>query len=144
METIHFYSVQGDYGALSNFAPYPIVMKGRRWPTSEHYFQAQKFVGTPREDEVRRASTPAEAARMGRDRKHRPRRDWDSARDGVMHAAVVAKFTQHAELRSMLLATGDARLVEHTDSDDYWGDGGDGSGRNRLGEILMQVRDALR
>jgi ribA/ribD-fused uncharacterized protein len=61
-----------------------------------------------------------------------------------MHAAVLVKFTQHAELRSMLLATGDARVVEHTDSDDYWGDGGDGSGRNRLGEILMQVRDALR
>jgi ribA/ribD-fused uncharacterized protein len=144
METIRFYSVQGDHGAFSNFAPYPIVLGGRRWPTSEHYFQAQKFAGTPREDVVRRASSPAEAARMGRDHKHRPRRDWDSARDGVMHAAVLAKFTQHAELRTMLLATGDARLVEHTDSDDYWGDGGDGSGRNRLGEILMRVRDALR
>jgi len=25
-----------------------------------------------------------------------------------------------------------------------WGDGGDGSGKHRLGQILMKVRDALR
>lgn len=61
-----------------------------------------------------------------------------------MHEAVRAKFTQHGELREYLLGTGDARLVEHTESDAYWGDGGDGSGRNRLGEILMQVRSELR
>ena len=40
--------------------------------------------------------------------------------------------------------SGDAKLVEHTENDSYWGDGGDGSGRNMLGQILMQVRDELR
>jgi predicted NAD-dependent protein-ADP-ribosyltransferase YbiA (DUF1768 family) len=48
------------------------------------------------------------------------------------------------ELGALLLATGDARLVEHTENDAYWGDGGDGSGRNELGRILMAVRAALR
>jgi N-glycosidase YbiA len=33
-----------------------------------------------------------------------------------------------------------AQLVEHTANDSYWGDGGDGSGRNRLGALLEQVR----
>lgn len=143
-KVIRFYSVDDELGVLSNFARYPIRLKGRLWPSSEHYFQAQKFAGTAREAEIARAKTPALAARMGRDRKHRPRRDWEAIKDRVMYEAVLAKFTQHDELRAVLLGTGDARLVEHTDTDAYWGDGGDGSGRNRLGEILMQVRAELR
>jgi ribA/ribD-fused uncharacterized protein len=61
-----------------------------------------------------------------------------------MREAVLAKFTQNADLRAVLLATGDADLVEHTSNDDYWGDGGDGHGKNKLGRILMSVRDELR
>lgn len=79
-EVIRFDSVGDDYGVFSNFAPYPIRLKGRRWPTSEHYFQAQKFAGTAREAEIARAKTPALAARMGRERKHRARRDWKRSR----------------------------------------------------------------
>ena len=61
-----------------------------------------------------------------------------------MHEAVLAKFTQHADLREILLGTGDAKIVEHTENDAYWGDGGDGSGKNMLGQILMRVREELR
>ncbi len=61
-----------------------------------------------------------------------------------MHEAVLTKFTQHADLREILLGTGDAVIVEHTANDSYWGDGGDGSGKNKLGQILMRVRDELR
>jgi N-glycosidase YbiA len=43
MERIHFYRVNDRYGEFSNFAPCPIELNGRHWPTSEHYFQAQKF-----------------------------------------------------------------------------------------------------
>ena len=65
-------------------------------------------------------------------------------KDEVMLRAVLAKFTQHAGLRDTLLATGDAMLVEHTRNDSYWGDGGDGRGRNMLGQILVNVREELR
>jgi predicted NAD-dependent protein-ADP-ribosyltransferase YbiA (DUF1768 family) len=40
---IHFYSTKGEFGAFSNFAHHPFVLDGTEWPTSEHYFQAQKF-----------------------------------------------------------------------------------------------------
>ncbi len=56
----------------------------------------------------------------------------------------LAKFTQHDELRAMLLGTGEAKLVEHTADDAHWGDGGDGTGKNMLGRILMEVREKLR
>jgi ribA/ribD-fused uncharacterized protein len=141
---IHFYAVGAEYGCFSNFAKAPIRLKGKVWPTTEHYFQAQKFPGTAREEEIRQAKSPMIAARMGRSRKHRLRPGWERVKDAVMREAVLAKFTQHADLRDVLLGTGDALLVEHTENDSYWGDGGDGSGRNRLGEILMSVRDELR
>ncbi len=37
----------------------------------------------------------------------------------------------------------DARLVEHTNNDVFWGDGGDGSGHNMLGRLLMELRAEL-
>ncbi len=38
-------------------------------------------------------------------------------KDDVMLRACMAKFTQHARLRKLLLSTGDAKLVEHTKND---------------------------
>ena len=144
MNIINFYHLGEEYGCFSNFSPHPIRLKGKTWPTSEHYFQARKFAGTLDEEEVRLAKSPMIAARMGRSRKRPLRRDWESVKDTIMHEAVLAKFTQHADLREVLLGTGDAALVEHTENDAYWGDGGDGSGENRLGQILVRVREELR
>ncbi len=75
--------------------------------------------------------------------RSRMRRDWMAVRDDVMRTALMAKFTQHDDLRAVLLGTGAAVLVEHTNNDSYWGDGGDGSGVNRLGLLLMEVRAGL-
>lgn len=141
---IRFYSVGDEHGEFSNFAPYPIRLGGKAWPTTEHYFQSQKFEDAGHREAIRKAKSPMIAARMGRDRKRKLRRDWESAKVGVMTEAVRAKFTQHEDLRATLLATDDATLVEHTENDPYWGDGGDGSGRNMLGQVLMRVRDELR
>ncbi|MBV9926139.1 MAG: NADAR family protein [Acidobacteria bacterium] len=144
MDVIKFYKVSERYGCFSNFAAYPIEVDGKVWPTSEHYFQAQKFAGTKFEEEIRLIKSPMIAARAGRDRSKPLRADWERVKDEVMRRAVRAKFTQHAELREILLATGDATLVEHTRRDSYWGDGGDGRGRNMLGQILADVREELR
>ena len=141
---INFYSVSDEYGEFSNFAAYQIKLKGKSWPTSEHYFQGQKFQDAGHREEIRKAKTPMIAARLGRDRTKKLRRDWESVKDSIMRGAVMAKFTQHDDLREMLLATGKAKLVEHTTNDSYWGDGGDGSGKNMLGRILMEIRDKLR
>ena len=144
-DAIRFYAAREDFGGFSNFSPHPIVLKGKTWPTSEHYFQAQKFAGTPDEEEVRCARSPRRiAARMGRSRQRPLRGDWESVKDSIMHEAVLAKFTQHADLRELLLETGTREIIEHTAKDAYWGDGGDGRGRNQLGRTLMRVREELR
>jgi ribA/ribD-fused uncharacterized protein len=144
MDPIKFYRVEEPFGAFSNFSPHPIQLKNRMWPTTEHYFQAQKFAGTPHEEEIRLAPSPMIAARMGRDRKRPLRPDWEAVKEDIMREALRAKFTQYALLRELLRSTGAARLVEHTCNDRYWADGGDGTGRNRLGELLVELRERLK
>jgi N-glycosidase YbiA len=140
---IYFYSTRDAYGGFSNFSSHGITLKGVYWPTSEHYFQAQKFAGTPHEEAIRLAKTPKRAAEMGRERSRPLRADWEQVKDDVMREALAAKFRAHAELRAELLATGNEQLVEKTTGDYYWGCGTDGSGKNMLGKLLMELRAQL-
>jgi N-glycosidase YbiA len=142
--TINFYSLNKPYGCFSNFARYAINMKGIIWPTSEHYFQGQKFLGTLDEEELRGAVTPMIAAQMGRERDRPLRHDWEEVKDSIMRDALYAKFSQHSNLKEKLLGTKNATLVEHTANDNYWGDGGDGTGKNMLGILLMEIREVIR
>lgn len=139
VEVISFYRVGDPYGLFSNFAPYPVFIH-RRWPTSEHYFQAQKFGDKSAHDAIAGTASPMEAAKLGRSTRWRLRHDWDEVKDDVMRTAVRSKVAQNQVVHDTLLETGDATLVEHTTNDRYWGDGGDGTGRNMLGQILMEVR----
>jgi N-glycosidase YbiA len=143
MNSINFYAVREAFGEFSNFSAHPISMGGKTWPTTEHYFQGQKFAGTEHEEEIRKTKSPMIAARLGRDRRKPLRQDWEQVKEVIMRDALRAKFAQHPELRSLLLSTGEAKLVEHTTNDRYWGDGGDGTGRNRLGLLLMELRTDL-
>lgn len=142
-ERIEFYRAGDDYGEFSNFSPHPIELDGEVWPTTEHYFQAMKFDDPKLRKRIRTAAGPGEAARKGR-RFPDLRDDWEDVKEEVMMNALRAKFTQHDKCRRILLGTGDAELVEHTKNDVYWADGGDGSGKNRLGVLLMRLREELR
>ncbi|MBZ0290819.1 MAG: NADAR family protein [Anaerolineae bacterium] len=144
LETIYFYSTQDEYGCFSNFSQHGFELDGQYWKTSEHYFQAQKFVGTKYEEQVRLAKTAKQAAELGRRRDFPLRRDWERVKDQVMRRAVLRKFETHADIRDILLNTGDSQIVENAPGDYYWGVGKDGSGQNRLGQILMEVRAILR
>lgn len=143
-EVINFNRLKKPYGEFSNFAPYQINIGGKVWPTSEHYFQSQKSDDQFYQKEILNADTPEIAAQLGRRKEVKIRSDWEEIKDEVMFVAILAKFTQHPYLKELLLSTEDALLVEHTKRDSYWGDGGDGSGQNMLGKILMRVREELR
>ena len=134
-ETINFYRTDDDYGCFSNFGA---LSDQARWAILAYdgaLFSSRRSSRTSdiatRSEE---ANSPMLAARMGRDRKKKLRRDWESAKVNVMTDALRAKFTQHEELRAILLSTGDAKIVEHTENDDYWADGGDGSGEKHAWE----------
>ena len=168
---VQFYKAWGEWGALSNFSPHAIDMPRAlgapsntrsaarcRWPSVEHYYQAQKFTHAAAcadadavVDAILAAPSPEEAARQGRHKEraapHLVRPDWPSAKVDVMAAALREKFERHAGPRRMLLSTEEgpqsAELVEASPHDAFWGSGRDGAGQNMLGVLLMRLRAEL-
>lgn len=131
-------------GYMSNFSKHPIVVNNKFYATSEHYFQSKKFEGTVHEERVRLANSPMIAAIMGRNKNSPLRKDWEQVKDQIMYKALEEKFNQHPDICEKLLSTGNAILIEHTKNDSYWADGGDGTGLNKLGLLLMRLRDEFR
>jgi len=145
--TIYFYKVDEPYGCFSNFSPHPIELKGLSWPTVEHYYQAQKFVGTKDEkliSVIRDAATPMEAATIGRNPTHILRPDWEQTKVQVMWQGILKKFLTHSDIQTILLNTGEELIVENSDRDYFWGCGQDKTGENQLGKMLMKVRQKIR
>lgn len=148
-------SFDGEYDFLSNFYDSPIefmTVDGKRMiaPTVEHAFQAEKAMFSQEQEAIINADTPGKAKRLGRHCLLRP--DWEAVKDNAMEEFVSRKF-QIPELRDKLLATGNANLIEgNTWHDNYWGicmcpkciNSLVVDGKNKLGTILMKVRDAIR
>lgn len=144
LSEIKFYKVNEPFGQFSNFSPHSIYLDDKVWKTVEHYFQANKFIDQEIQERLRRIDSPMKAAEFGRDRTNTIRSDWDNIKEDVMYRAVKTKFLQHINLQKLIIETGDAVLIEHTKNDSYWGDGGNGSGKNKLGQILMKIREELK
>ncbi|MBF4936019.1 NADAR family protein [Cronobacter sakazakii] len=142
-QKIYFYRVNEPYGVFSNFHSTGFSVSEIWWPTVEHYFQAQKFHDEILREKIRSLTSPMEAAKVGRSRNYPLREDWELIKDDVMRFAVLKKFPQNDEAKNILLSTGGAELIEHTKNDRYWADGGDGTGKNMLGKILMETRSVL-
>src|SRR4051812_15736717 len=133
---------QGEYRFLSNFYPATVVFEGITYPTAEHAYQSAKTTDMVQRRRIAALATPADAKREGRALQQRP--DWERVKFDVMERCVRDKFTRNPELRGKLLATDDAYLEEgNTWNDRIWGVY-QGQGENRLGKILMKVREDLR
>ncbi|MEZ5986037.1 MAG: NADAR family protein [Hyphomonas sp.] len=88
MNDIHFYKTIDPFGCFSNFSAHPVFVEEQSWRTSEHYFQAQKFVNAEIRHLIRMAETPMRAAQLGRSRDFPLRADWDEIKDDVMRSVV--------------------------------------------------------
>ena len=142
--TVYFYAQTDAYSEFSNFAPFGVSIDDVWWRTVEHYYQAQKFLDEQYRERIRKCSKPKDAKALGMTRKIALRDDWESLKDQVMLDAVRVKFRTHKIPRELLLSTGDADIIENAPMDAYWGCGPDGAGLNKLGHILMRVRDEVR
>ena len=126
---------------LSNFYIAPVVYNGLTFQSNEAAFQAQKTLNEGQRRKFMRLA-PSNAKMKGR--KVVLREDWEEVKDQIMYEICLAKFTQNKELKEKLLATGDEELVEgNTWHDTYWGVY-NRRGKNKLGKILMRVREELR
>lgn len=130
----------GEYAFLSNFYESPIKYKGNIFGSVEAAFQAQKCQNSTLIKSFCRLS-PSESKRKGR--HVTLRKDWEEVKDGIMYDIVFSKFSQNETLKYKLLSTGSEELVEgNWWKDTYWGVC-NGVGENKLGHILMEVREKL-
>ncbi len=139
--TIKFYKSEPPYGYLNNFKRADMFVYGRLWKNVESAYQAQKTLVPEEYDAIWLAKTPRIARNLGQTVSIRE--DWDNIKVAVMYTCVLAKFTQNHDLRALLLSTGNEDIIEDSPIDWFWGCGADGTGKNNLGKILMQVRDDL-
>lgn len=141
MNTDRIISFRGPYGFLSNFHPSPVTMSEIIYPTVEHAFQAAKTFDHSKRLKISMCDTPGKAKRMGRSLELRE--DWDVVKDQYMFTLLQVKFWSHAELAEKLIDTFPMELIEGN----YWGDTYwgvyQGKGENRLGKMLMKVREEL-
>lgn len=132
----------GEFRFLSNFWPAEVVLNCRKFPTVEHAYQAAKCANVGDQQAIQMIAKPGAAKRFGR--LVCCRLDWSRAMQlDVMEGLLRQKFSVEP-LRSTLLATGDAELIEGNQwGDTFWGVSG-GVGENHLGRLLMEVREMLR
>lgn len=143
MNTILFYNENEEFGFFSNYYPVTIIIDGVIYASTEHYYQSQKTLDYKYSNAIRCASTPDDAKKLGNAPECPLRSDWQTYRNLAMMKALIAKFTQHEDLKERLLATGNSLLAENSSHDYYWGIGADGSGKNMLGQLLMATRASL-
>lgn len=134
-------SFRGDFGFLSNFHEATIYVEGNKYRSVEHAYQAYKTLDPWSRRLIREAKTPAEAKKLGRSVLLRD--DWETVKIDLMRSFIRKKF-ENPFLRPLLLATGDAELIEgNTWNDTFWGVC-KGVGQNWLGKILTSERDRIR
>lgn len=146
-EIIYFYEVDTKYGFLSNFYPAEFQTEegGNKevWRTAEHYYHAHKFEPSGElYDKIKNTKT-AKPYHLAHRHADKVRQDWEQVKETIMQKAIFYKFSQNPDLKQKLLETGDRQLAEHSMKDYYWAIGADGSGKNRLGKLLMQLREKL-
>eukprot|EP00756_Hemistasia_phaeocysticola_P027483 Hpha_TRINITY_DN16119_c4_g6::TRINITY_DN16119_c4_g6_i1::g.3886::m.3886/K09935/K09935; uncharacterized protein len=142
--TVRFHEVnEVPYGNLSVLSSHPIVVRHVGYPSAHHYYLCQKFKGTDYEQSIRQAQSLWEVDRLVRRAEGSQRAEWESVKVEIMLLSNYYKYKQNADAFSLLLGTGNRVVVNHTVTDAFWGDAGDGTGKNMMGVILMAVRRRL-
>lgn len=126
------------YYFLSNFYPCKVNVFGNMFDCVEAAFQSQK---NPENQHLFTGLTGSQAKALGRQMKLRD--DWELVKLDIMYEALRAKFDQNADLKELLLKTGEEEIVEINNwGDKYWGVT-NGVGENHLGKLLMRIRGEL-
>ncbi len=132
------------YHFLSNFYKCKVEFEGVIYPSSEHAYQASKTENMKAKKIIAQTLSEWEAKILGNEFKYGQTVGYQRQKTTIMYNIVRAKFSQNASIRSQLVSTGSALLIEGNPwNDTFWGQCGN-LGQNHLGKILMQVRNLLK
>ena len=140
---------EGEYACFHNYFMCKVIFDEQDFRNSEAAYQAQKYA-KQKSRNIYRTMAPSTAHLRGQ--KIKPLRPkWDEVKDELMHKVVFEKFYQNEKIRDILLSTGDEEIINENDyHDNYWGvctcekcREENIEGQNKLGKILMQVREEI-
>jgi ribA/ribD-fused uncharacterized protein len=134
---------EGRHYMLSNFSAHALYFNGIMCPTAEHAYQGSKFSQTSMRLFVSKQISPLGAKKVAHNNRDKYRKDWEEVKLRVMEEILRVKLATHSEVREALLATGQAEIVENSQTDSFWGWGPDRQGQNHLGKIWMKLRAEL-
>ena len=110
--TIYFSNFQGEFSEFSNYYKTSIIIDNKVWTSVESYYQAQKFLDLELIEKIRLIEDPREIVNVIKDFTLLIRKDWENIKKDVMKKCLYKKFTQHSELKELLLSTNNKHLVE--------------------------------
>jgi ribA/ribD-fused uncharacterized protein len=142
LDKIDFFDANLRFGCFSNFSQHKVSYQNEIWPTSEHCYQAQKFLSKEFRSNILNSETPKIAARLGRSLEP-VRPHWILIKPIIMYEIIYAKTVQNSDVLFCLLSTVGKNIFEINERDDYWGLGKSGQGINMLGIIIMTIRNQL-
>lgn len=149
LQEIRFCKPEGEYWFLSPLAAFPIKMsvdgKLFTFPTVEHYYQAMKFYSNDsRFNVILNLDNPDMARLLTKTPEYKTNRraNFDWRKFEIMENALREKFKQNPDAAELLKSTGNAILIKSCPVC-YKCGFGEGSGFNRIGKVLMQIRAEL-
>lgn len=147
------------FACFSQWYPCDFVVDGVCYNCAEQYMMAEKarlFDDDVTREKILYASDPERIKKLGREVRNFDAQRWDSISEKVVLKGNLHKFGQNQILLDILLYTKGKTLVEASPYDKIWGIGMTADeadsfgyphvwkGKNKLGFILMEVRDILR
>ena len=146
------------YACFSNWFPAAFDIDGYHYWCSEQYMMHQKallFGDQTIAEEIMRSNDQKEIKALGRKVTPFDAETWNAQSTQIMFEGLLAKFSQNPEMKEELLSTDNAIIAEAAPRDLIWGiglgknnpkaqDPVNWRGKNKLGYVLMDVREALR
>ncbi|KAK2849615.1 hypothetical protein FQN49_005581 [Arthroderma sp. PD_2] len=165
-EPIFFWKPEQEHGYLGQWWSSPFTAPGPvgeelRYENCEHYMMHQKGVlfapDDPVTEQILARSGPVPGPKaikaLGRKVPNFDDEVWKRERFRIVVQGNYYKFTQHPDLKALLMGTGDSEIVEASPLDRIWGVGFGAKnapakrakwGLNLLGKALMEVREMIR
>lgn len=143
--------------SFSNHHKCNFTMRNTDFNCSEQafmYSKAKLFKDEEIASKILKCQDPRRQKKLGRQIADFSEDLWSQHKDRIMFESLTAKYEQNPHLREILKSTGNKTLIECNPGDTYWGIGLDiqnkdawepskWRGRNRLGVLLGEIRDAL-
>lgn len=145
-------------GPLSQWFKRDFVIDGVKYNCAEQYMMSRKavlFKDNIALKKIMEATNPYDQKAYGRNVEYFDVGEWEAVAKNYVFDGNFAKFTQHEDLKQIILSTGNKTLVEASPYDKLWGIGvaeddqralsrATWPGKNWLGEVLTNVRNKIR